>query len=767
MPRLSRPLVLAMIVVGSVAAGGGGGARVAASRPVLPDPSERATFIREEMERRVRLFESLERAAVPSIRSALQDRYDVQYYRLQLDFRDLPAQNLYGRVSARLLAQAAVLDTILFDFTDVLEVDSVLVNGARARFTLDGESLWIRPNEAIPQGSSATTEVIYHGRPPQGGLGAFTFGQRQNGKTIVWTLSEPEGAHLWWPCKDRPNDKADSIDVLIRSPESLVFTSNGLLVETTPAANRTKIYHWKHRYPISTYLVSVTGSDYERLEDEYVDDEGHRMLIEHYVYPEHANLAETDLSITPDAIRVLERSFGGYPFPLEKYGHTIFPWGGAMEHQTNTSYGSGLIRGGHQYDYILVHELGHQWWGDMTSPATWKDIWLNEGFASYSEALWAEADGGFDDYREYMVRSQRVEDPSGPLYDPLVLFDGNTVYNKGSWALHMLRGAIGDSLFFATLHEYRQRTEYRSTTTAEFQDVVEDITRRDMDWFFDSWIYGVDRPVYEVSFVAAGTAEFPLVAIHLDQVQTQTGFFRMPVDLRVDLVGGGNVTKRIWHDPNHLDVEFDVPSQPERVVVDPGDWILKDVLTAPYTFHITTTDFPAVEAGEAISVAVRARGGDLPYTFRAVGPLPAGLILDQATGLVTGAIADSGLYSFTIGVRDRRNQNDLQDFRLRVGETAVDPGDGDGFGPLDVVIGPQPSPWTTFAIRAPEGFQGDLVLYDVGGRPVRHLWEGVPPGRAITWDGRNDGGEEMPSGVYFALLEGDGARITRRFVLLR
>jgi hypothetical protein len=492
------------------------------------------------------------------------------------------------------------------------------------------------------------------------------------------------------------------------------------------------------------------------------------MLIEHFVFPEHASFAEEDLSITPTAIRVLSDLFGPYPFPDEKYGHTIFPWGGAMEHQTNTSYGSGLITGGHHYDYILVHELAHQWWGDMTSPADWRDIWLNEGFASYSEALWAESEGGFQDYRDYMVESQRVSDPSGPLYDPLVLFDGNTVYNKGAWAVHMLRGVLGDSLFYAALNEYRARTAYRSTTTAEFQSIVEDIAHRNMDWFFNSWIYGIDRPEYEVSYLATGTAELPAVAVHIDQIQTQTSFFPMPLELRVDLAGGGSTTKKIWHDPTHLDVEFDLPAAPSRVIVDPNDWILKDVKTAKYTFHITTTDLPATQMGEAFSARVLTRGGELPYVYRIIGSLPGGLTLDAGTGLLSGSIADTGLYAFTIGVRDRRNQNDTQDFRLVVGKTVVDPGgDPGGEGPLHLRIGPQPAAWTTFTMQAPGGMEVMLLLYDLAGRRVRELWKGAVPDRSISWDGRNDTGETMPSGLYFARLQGEDGAVTRRFMLLR
>ncbi|MBM3288507.1 MAG: M1 family metallopeptidase, partial [Candidatus Eisenbacteria bacterium] len=504
--------------------------------------------------------------------------------------------------------------------------------------------------------------------PRESGGTAFGWASH-NGIPLIWSLSEPEGARDWWPCKDRPVDKADSIDVLLRGPEGFVLTSNGLLVEEIPHEDGSRTYHWKHTYPISTYLVSVTGTVYERIEDRYVSAEGDTMLIEHFVYPDKLAQAQEDLSITAPAIAVFADRYGPYPFIREKYGHALFPWRGAMEHQTNTSYGGMLITGGHNYDWILVHELAHQWWGDMTSPADWRDIWLNEGFASHAEALWFEHLGGPSAYRDYMVGDQAVWDPSGPLYDPRYLFDSNTIYNKGAWAVHMLRGVLGDSLFYDVLAAYRAATEYRSTTTEEFQSIAEQVGGRSLDWFFDSWIYGVDRPRYEVSYLPLGDPTTPSVAIHIAQKQQTAGFFTMPLDLEIALDGGGAVRKRIWNDPDHIDFEFELDGPAIGVTVDPDRWVLCHRETAPYGLNITTTDLLDGVAGQLYAATLVGRGGSPPYAWEVdrASPLPDSLALDQETGVLSGSAPDSGVYAFTIKLWDRLGKMDRQSYRWAVG----------------------------------------------------------------------------------------------------
>jgi hypothetical protein len=640
-----------------------------------------------------------------------------------------------------------------------------------ADFIQEGYDLRILPAAPQADGRETTVSVFYQGHPARTGFQAFGWGAHAGGTPVVWTLSEPNGAREWWPCKDRPDDKADSVEVLLRVPEWMVATSNGLLVEETTEQDGSRVFHWKHRYPITTYLVCATATDFERFTDSYSSVTGKTVPLEHFVYPEKLQAAQEDFSIAPEAMGMLEARFGPYPFLEEKYGHTLFPWGGAMEHQTNTSYSSGLVSGAHTADWVLVHEMAHQWWGDMTSPADWRDIWLNEGFASYAEALWFEHISGPADYRLFMVNIQNVIDPSGPVYDPAALFDSNTVYNKGAWVLHMLRGVMGDSLFFASLAEYRERTVYRSTTTGEFQSIVEEIAGQDLDWFFDPWLNGRNRPSYAVSMLPFAEGGKEKVAIHIEQTQREAPFFPMPISLRIDLAGGVFRTT-VWNDADHEDWEFTLVRPAVRVDLDPDNWILKNVTTGAYGLHVTTTELPAGVQDSAFAATLSGRGGQPPYTWSAVDGLPVGLSLDPESGTLHGTAPAAGTHDFSVRLTDSQLTADAQRFQWKVAtvpDTIDVPSDTTGGVLTDSGLRAYPVPASVgLTLEAPSApaVPAMLGVFDLQGRRVRLLYEGAgSPGR-ILWDGRDDAGERVASGIYLAKLELGGRSLTRRVVWL-
>src|SRR5262249_37518576 len=203
------------------------------------------------------------------------------------------------------------------------------------------------------------------GTPPAVGYGAFTFQTHANGtQPIVSSLSEPTYARAWWPCIDRPDDKA-LVSMDLNVPSGLVAVSNGLLVATLPQGDGTVTYQWRSAYPISTYLVSAAISNYSTWTETYHPVSGAPdMLVQNWVYPELLSKAQQDFSVTVPMLTFFSNLFGEYPFVAEKYGHALFPFGGGMEHQTATSYGSAQVTGNNQYDWIVAHEMAHQWWGD-------------------------------------------------------------------------------------------------------------------------------------------------------------------------------------------------------------------------------------------------------------------------------------------------------------------------------------------------------------------------------------------------------------------
>jgi len=445
-----------------------------------------------------------------------------------------------------------------------------------------------------------------------------------------------------------------------------------------------------------------------------------------------------------------------------------------MEHQTNTSYGGNLVTGQHIYDYILVHELAHQWWGDMTSPADWRDIWLNEGFASFAEALWFEHTGGSEDYRAFMNNSQSVYDPSGPLYDPPALFDGNTVYNKGAWVVHMLRGVLGDAVFYDVFDAYRERTAYRSTTTAEFQSIAEEISGRDLDWFFNPWVYGMNRPHYSVSFLPVGEPGLPAAAIHLEQTQEDGTYFPMPVELEIGLDGGGFIRETVWNGTDHEDYELDLPATPVQVIVDPDSWILKETATAGYSLHITTTELPEGVQDSTFEFGLVGRGGTPPYQWTAVDSLPVGILLDGETGRLAGAAPSEGVYPFELRVTDALALSDAQRFEWTViayaDTSVVDPPDTTIVEVPEILslrVGLLPAhQHALFYLYDPDEGPLTLTIFDLQGRKIDELWNGPAPERAVSWNGRNQSGVKVASGVYLARLRSATGAVTRRVVWL-
>lgn len=517
-----------------------------------------------------------------------QRLFDIHSYTLNLSL--WPTTQLLDG-SVRILGESLTgsLTHIEIDLFSNMQVDSVLQDGALLSYTHTNDLIDIQLNGGVGTGGLFEVEIYYHGNPQSGGLGTWGWDYHQ-GNPIIWTLSEPFGAPAWWPCKDDPADKADSVFVNATVPNSLVVASNGLLQAVNPAGTGRHTYSWETHYPISTYLVSLAISNYAEFNDWYVSLTGDSMELRFFVYPEHLTAAQQDLSITSTMIGAYAGIFGEYPFLNEKYGMAIFPWGGAMEHQTITSYGAGLITGNHHYDWINAHELSHQWFGDCITMRGWSHIWLNEGFASYAEALWAEYTGGSTAYHNYMLS----QDP-GSFSGSIFVFDStnvnsifsNTVYDKGSWALHMLRGILGDSLFFAGLKAYATDPAYAygNAVTEDFRDELESVSGMDLDWYFDEWIYQPGRPNYVYNWAANGTTSPYTTTLLLNQANPAP--YKMPLQIRLS-AAGWDTTFTIWDSLASQQFQFVTDTKPTNLQVDPDNWVLKH-LTSGNAYSVTGT----------------------------------------------------------------------------------------------------------------------------------------------------------------------------------
>ena len=356
-----------------------------------------------------------------------QEKIDISFYRIDLDI-DFDQHEISGSVIITGGVGLRQPDSIEIDFSSDMSVDSVKLYGESISYDHEDDLLSVlAPQTTLPEGYQFNMEIFYHGTPTTCGFGSFVFDSHA-GIEHVWTLSEPYGARCWWPCKDDPSDKADSVDIIVRVPSNQIVASNGNLIHEIDISNDRKEYYWQERYPISTYLVSLAIYPYTVWHDEYISMNGDTLPLDYYVFPDRYENSYSNYLLTKEMLSLFASQFGEYPFMGEKYGHADFGWGGAMEHQTLSSMGG--------YSQTLIaHELGHQWWGDLITCASFHHIWLNEGFARYCQALWEEYFNGDDAYFSYMnshayygYGTVYVEDPTTTS----AIFNGNLSYNKAT-----------------------------------------------------------------------------------------------------------------------------------------------------------------------------------------------------------------------------------------------------------------------------------------------------------------------------------------------
>ncbi|MCZ6702845.1 MAG: M1 family metallopeptidase [Ignavibacteria bacterium] len=462
------------------------------------------------------------------------------------------------------------LNSLDLNFYDNFEINLVELNGKKTDYTYEEKLISIVIDHSIPD--TFKVKIEYSGTPKSAGFGGFSFA-RINGKPLVYSISEPTYASTWFPCNDLPNDKA-LLDIRIKNDSSQVSVSNGVLVDVVND-NFRKTYHWKTIYPISTYLIALYSSGYKHFSDSYISINGKdTMDIDYYVLPNDYKNAQIDFAEHVEILGFLAETFGEYPFIGEKYGVAEFLWQrGAMEHQTITGVGSNLVGGKNFFLDIYIHEAAHQWWGNAVGLKSWKDIWLNEGFSSYCEALYFEYKSGSSALQTTM-QSKRQRKFIGSLDEPGEFLFTNTVYNKGAWVLHMLRWELGDKIFFKILREYYRKYKYSNASTGDFKNVCESISGKNLDKFFDQWIRGVSEIELSYDWETKQIGDNYNTLIDLEQVQENYEEFHFLLEIGIQYDGDGIDYHKIYINAPSIRLTINSSKKPESILIDPNQRIL-------------------------------------------------------------------------------------------------------------------------------------------------------------------------------------------------
>jgi aminopeptidase N len=533
-----------------------------------------------------RAFGDMERglSVQPPIDPAQAD-YDALHYSLSIRL------NMYStRIEATLTCTGRVLADGFGEV--VLDLDSN--NGQLAVTSVDGgeesdplvyeivgDRLRITLPESLSTSDTFRVRVAYSGFPATGKIFADAYNRTtHSGYPVIYTFSEPYGARQWWPCKDVPEDKA-TMDLRIAVQDPYFPVTNGRLVTAITQGGGFTEYYYREDFPLATYLVSICCTNYAFVSGTYTALDGQTtMPVGHYLYPENVAREGDAVNGTLEAMYYLAETFGEYPFLTEKYVTASHNDGAGMEHQTCTSMPArDLDEGG--LGRRNIHELAHMWFGDQVTMDHFDHLWLNEGFATYCEALFYENKYGRPYYRQYVNAwdtSSRPINDTTPLVNPNAdWFSSALVYRKGAFVLHMLRRVVGDEIFFQSCRQYLQNHSYGTALTEDLRAAFEAEYGQDLSWFFDQWVYRAGRPQYLWSWNQMTEPDGDGMALFLRIDQAQSGDpFVMPIEVRILRQSAEAETVRVWNDRKTQLFRIHVDTNNiTSVEFDPENYVLK------------------------------------------------------------------------------------------------------------------------------------------------------------------------------------------------
>ena len=476
-----------------------------------------------------------------SLRGALLPErvwFDVDYYHLNLDIS--PTSKLisgFNDVHFTVLSESQIMQLDLFDH---MIIDSIVYLNENCAFFREYDAFFIKFPQTFKVGEQHKVRVYYHGLPEEAlnppWDGGFVWEEDATGLPWVGVACQGMGASSWWPCKDHLSDKPDSVRVTCSVPKELRFVGNGNLESDFEEAEK-RISTWKVSYPINTYNVTLNIANYSHIKDEYVSNSD-TLSLDYYVLKGNEILAQKQFEQVKPMLAVYEVLFGPYPFWDDGYALVETPYLG-MEHQSAIAYGNkfmpgylGRYPGDMDFDFIVIHESGHEYWGNSVSMNDIADMWIHESFCTYTEALYVEKIYGYEKMLAYLVYQRDFIDGGSPILGYRdVNKEGNSIdmYYKGSWMLHSIRNTIeNDSLWFSILKGLAQKFEKTSCDGADVIDYICEQSKLDLRPIFDQYLSYSDLPILKYKFKKQkGVMRFYY------KWDTSSELFDMPIHIRL------------------------------------------------------------------------------------------------------------------------------------------------------------------------------------------------------------------------------------------
>jgi aminopeptidase N len=509
--------------------------------------------------------------------------YDLQDIRTQLWF-DGTAPQFHGEVTERVAALRNGVVEFKFDSVG-LDIQSVTVDGAPANFSTTLTQLVVPLARPSTRGEHHEVVIRYSGKPKRGLYFILPNRDYPHQPVEIWTQGEAEDTRYYIPLYDYPNDRTTS-EMLLTVPPSWITVSNGRLLGVKNEADGSKTWDWKQSEPLSTYLISAIAGEFDQQEDSW------NGVALRFLVPRGNQFEIPSTFARTKQMLDLFSSKLGVPYPWAQYAQTSvdgFTEGGMENTSATTLSVRDLVnpkllpelRIGD--DFVISHELAHQWFGDLVTCKDWANLWLNEGFATFFEHYWMEQHYGADeaaydfwtDRRDWFAQKRLYPVPIVTRdFDDSTKYAGNT-YNKAGWVLEMLREKLGDEEFFGALRRYLAVNRGQNVVTADLQKSIEQETSIGVDEFFHQWIFGAGAPEFSVAYAYDPAAhQIKLEVTQTQKVEGAVGLFHVPIGIEV-ATSAGNHTYSVDVSRASQSFTFPAASAPLMVIFDKGDKILK------------------------------------------------------------------------------------------------------------------------------------------------------------------------------------------------